>query len=283
MLLFVFAYVLGVGTLDRFIDNRLMQGRNTFVREEAQAALGLSDGALTAALTRLARRKRLVSPHRGFYLILRPEDQTTGAPDPAQWIEPLMSFLALDYRVSLLRAASFHGSSHQAAMVFQIVVPRQLRPLEIGRHRVEFIFQAPAMFVAVNQSAHLDALKTSAGFAHVAGVELTLLDCARYFHKAGGINAIAQVVKDIGAKGQPRKLALLASNCESSCVRRLGYLMEHVGHMRQARALEPFAGKAKTSVLLDPSVKPLSSVLASVAERSSRWKLVLNVPVEVDF
>lgn len=260
-----------------------MQGRATFSREEAQEALGLTQDALTAALTRLAKRKRIVSPRRGFFLILRPEDQSAGAPDPAQWIDPLMRFLKLDYRVSLLRAAAFHGASHQAAMVFQVVVPRQLRGSEIGRHRLEFIYQTPASFKQANQQDDLDQIKTPAGYAQVAGVELTLLDCTRYFHKVGGINAVAQVAKDIGGKADPRRLARLAVAYESSCARRLGYLLERVGHPRQAKSLHVFTQKAKTAVPLDPSVKPVSSVLSKIAEKDARWKLLINERVEVDF
>lgn len=278
-----FAYVSGMGALEQFVDNQLIQGRATFSRKEAEAALDLTKEALTAALTRLAKRKRLASPRKGFFLILRPEDQSTGAPDPAQWIDPLMRFLTLDYRVSLLRAAASHGSSHQAAMVFQIIVPRQLRGIEVGRHRIEFIYQAPASFAKANQPDALDQIKTSAGYARVAGIELTLLDCVRYFHKAGGINGVAQVVKDIGNKADPRKLATLAVAYESSCVRRLGYLLEHMGHERQAKRLEPFAKKAKSVVPLDPSVKEVSSVLSTLAEKDIRWKLLINEHVEVDF
>jgi hypothetical protein len=87
----------------------------------------------------------------GFYLILRPEDRVAGAPDPARWIDPLMKYQGIDYRVSLLRAAAFHGSSHQAAMTFQLIVPKQLRDFEIGRHRLQFVYQAPAAFAQVNQ------------------------------------------------------------------------------------------------------------------------------------
>lgn len=279
----VFAYDLGMGTLDRFIDDCLIKGRGTFSREEAEGALTLKKEALTAALARLAKRKRLASPRKGFFLILRPEDQAAGAPDPAQWIDPLMHFLKLDYRVSLLRAAAFHGASHQAAMVFQVIVPRQLRGIEIGRHRVEFTFQTPATFSEANQPGALDQIKTPAGYARVAGVELALLDCTRYFHKAGGINNVAQVVKDIGGKADPRKLARLADAYESSCARRLGYLLEHDGHVRQAKGLEMFAHKAKTAVPLDPSVKPVGSVLAALAEQDTRWKLIVNERVEVDF
>jgi predicted transcriptional regulator of viral defense system len=272
-----------VGPLQQFIDERLIQGRATFSREEADSALGLKKETLTAALVRLVNRERLASPRKGFFLILRPEDRSTGAPDPAQWIDPLMHSLSLDYRVSLLRAAAFHGSSHQAAMVFQVIVPRQLRDIELGRHRIAFIYQAPASFAQVNVPEALDKIKTSAGYARVAGVELTLLDCARYFHKAGGINGVAQVVKDIGGKADPRKLAALAVAYESSCVRRLGYLLERAGHARQARRLEPFALKAKTTVPLNPSVTEVSRVLSTLAEKDRRWKVLVNQRLEVDF
>lgn len=282
-ILSVFAYVLGMTALERFVDDRLIHGKATFSREDAEAALDLSQDALTAALTRLIKRKRLASPRKGFFLILRPEDQTAGAPDPAQWIDPLMNAAGLDYRVSLLRAAATHGSSHQAAMVFQVIVPRQLRSFELGRHRIEFIYQAPASFARANQPHALDRIKTSAGYAHVAGVELTLLDCTRYFHKAGGLSGVAQIAKDIGGKADPRKLETLAAAYESSCVRRLGYLLAHVGHNRQAKHLEPFARKAKTYVPLDPSIKAISTVLSQPADKDPRWKLLINEQVEVDF
>jgi hypothetical protein len=89
-------------------------------------------------------------------------------------------------RVSLLRAAAYHGSSHQAAMTFQVIVPKQLRDFEIGRHRLQFVYQSPAAFAQVNQPDLLGSMKSDVGFAKVAGIELTLLDCTRYFHKSGG-------------------------------------------------------------------------------------------------
>jgi predicted transcriptional regulator of viral defense system len=269
--------------LERFVDEQLSLGRATFSRVDAERALALKEEGLVAALVRLGKRKRIVSPHKGFYVILRPEDQPAGAPDPAQWIDPLMRYLGLDYRISLLRAAAFHGSSHQAAMVFQVIVPRQLRGMEIGRHRVQFLTQSEPSFRATNQPGFLAQLKTSAGFAKVAGAALTLLDSVRYVHKAGGINTAAQIVKDIGDKADPRDLKNLAAHYETSCVRRLGYLLELAGFDKQARVLQPFAAKVKTAVPLDPSVKPLVAALAGAYERNSKWKLILNEEVEVDF
>lgn len=269
--------------LERFVDDRLLHGQATFSRGQAEADVPLRPQGLTAALIRLAARHRLASPHKGFFLILRPEDRESGAPDPAQWIDPLMNFLGMSYRVSLLRAAAFHGASHQAAMVFQVIVPKQLRNIEIGRHRLQFIYQSPKGFDAVNRSANLDRIKTDAGFAKVAGVELTLLDCTRYAVKASGIAGVAQVVQDIGSKADPGKLAQLADHYESACVRRLGHLLERAGHVLAADALAPVAAKAKNAVLLDPSTKPLIAALAEPHPRSARWKLILNAEVEVDF
>jgi len=47
--------------------------------------------------------------------------------------------------------------------------------------------------------------------------------------------------------------------------------------------LEAFVKKAKTAVLLDPSVKPLMESLSGLHEKDARWKLVINEPVEIDF
>ena len=273
---------MGVLSLEQIVDDQLAHGRAYFSREEMPAARELKPGTLAASITRLIRKRRLANPRHGFYLILRPEDRGAGAPDPVRWIDPLMKHQRLDYRISLLRAAAFHGSSHQAAMVFQVVAAKPLRDFEIGRHRLQFLYQTARAFDQVNQSAYLDQMKSEAGFAKVAGVELTLLDCARYFHKAAGINGVAQIAKDIGGKADPRILVRLAAAYENSSVRRLGYLLDRAGHERQARALEPFVKMAKTALALNPAVKPLIEAFAGSLEKNSKWKLIINEPVEID-
>lgn len=268
--------------LEPFVDQKLANGAGFFTAEEARRALGIGEAAFTASAMRLVKKTKLAHPRRGFYLILRPEDRATGAPDPAQWIGPLMRHQGLDYRVSLLRAAAWHGASHQAAMVFQVVTPKQLRDLNVGRHRLQFLFQTERAFFAVNQASFLDRLKTPAGYAQIAGVELTLLDCARYPHDVGGINGVAQVAKDIGGKADPRRLAKASVAYEGSVVRRLGYLLELSGHTKSSDALALQASRAKTFVPLDPAVKPLMPSLEEAPEKVGRWKLLLNEAVEFD-
>ena len=168
-------------------------------------------------------------------------------------------------------------------MVFQVIVPKQLRAFDIGRHRLQFVYQAPAAFLKTNVPDWLAQMKSEAGFAKVAGVELTLLDCTRYFHKAAGISGVAQIVQDIGATADPRKLANASMSYENSAVRRLGYLLDLAGHARQAKTLESFARQAKSMKPLDPSVKSLVEALAELHEKDSKWMLVINEPVEIDY
>lgn len=271
-------------TLEQYLDTQVSRGRYTFSKAEAQNATHTSPKALIAAAERLKKKRRLVSLKRGFYLILRPEDQGIGAPSPERWIAPLMDYLHADYRISLLRAAAFHGSSHQAAMVFQVIAPKQIKDIVIGRHRVQFIYQEPNAFERTNRSEWLGQLKSDTGFAKIAGPELTLLDTARYFHKSAGLNGAAQIVHDLGEKADARKLAAAAKAYENTAVRRLGYLLEHFHIQRQADALLPFAKKAKSTKLLDPASKPISSILGTSIPSlpNAKWKLIINEVVEID-
>jgi len=267
--------------LEQQIDQRLQRGLRVFSGREMLDSVQQSPEAFEAAARRLKRKHRLASPYRGFFLILSPEDHAYGAPDPVRWIDALMKYLGVDYRISLLRAAAHHGSSHQAAMVFQVIAPKQLRPIEIGRHRIQFVYQAPEDFASVNQPPFLVQIKSESGYAQAAGIELLLLDSIRFMHRALGLNGVAQLVHDLGPKADPRKLAKLAAVYENAAVRRLGYLFDSFGMRRQAEALSRFVKKAKSMKALDPGVKPLPGISRQF-ERNAKWKLVLNRPVEID-
>lgn len=58
-----------MASLDHYLDEQLARGRAYYTREEALAALGLSSEAFIAAAARLAKKKHLATPRRGFYRI----------------------------------------------------------------------------------------------------------------------------------------------------------------------------------------------------------------------
>ena len=98
----------------------LSTGRMVFSREEARHALGVSSGALLDAAERQQRKQNLVSPRRGFYVIVPPQHLAWGAPPPPWYIDDLMRHEGRPYYVGLLKAAELYGATHQAVMEFQM-------------------------------------------------------------------------------------------------------------------------------------------------------------------
>jgi predicted transcriptional regulator of viral defense system len=141
---------------------------------------------------------------------------------------------------------------------------------------VQFVFQSPSAFAQTNRPEWVGSIKSDAGFARVAGIELTLLDTVRYFRKAAGMDGAAQVVADIGGKARPSVLRQASEHYESTAVRRLGYLLELAGHGRQARALDGAVRRTKSVVPLNPSLRPGRSSRRHAPKVDARWKLLIN-------
>ena len=79
-------------SLAEFVDGLQASGRYTFTRDEALAAVGVSERALKQAASRLARKRRLVAPRRGFFVVVPLEYRSAGAPPPPWFIDELMRY-----------------------------------------------------------------------------------------------------------------------------------------------------------------------------------------------
>ena len=115
------------GALAEFVDDLQAAGRLTFTREDAMTALGVTAGALKQAALRLAKRRRLVSPRRGFFIIVPLEYREAGAPPIDRWLPDLLRF---------------HGARELGREVgggeLIVVVDRRLRAVDVGAWRVRF-------------------------------------------------------------------------------------------------------------------------------------------------
>src|SRR5579863_5480221 len=100
-------------SLRSYLTDLLAAGRMVFTREEAEKALGTTQGAFLDAAEKLQRRRELLNPRRGFYVIVPPQFLKLGSPPPAWFIDDLMRHEASPYYVGLLKAAELHGASHQ--------------------------------------------------------------------------------------------------------------------------------------------------------------------------
>lgn len=258
--------------LSAFVDTLPARGRYTFDRTEALRELGATPEALEAAARRLAAKARIVSPRRGFYVVVPPEYQTAGAPPPDWFIDDLMRFEGQPYYVGLLSAAALHGAAHQQPQEFQVFTDRPLRPARAGRVRIRFFTKGQ---IAETPTAEV---KTHTGSMRVSTPEATAIDLVRYARAAGHLGNVATVLAELADRLDPKKLVELARHAiETPHIQRLGYLLSLVGARRAAKPLAAWvAEQHPRRVLLRPDARHVSG------EEDARWRVVVNEQVEID-
>ena len=224
-----------------------------------------------AALRRLKKRGRIVSPRRGFLVLVPVEYREAGSP-PATWfIDPLARFLKQPYYVGLLSAAALHGAAHQQPMAFQVVTDRPTRAVKVGRVRIVF-----------HASRHVDdtsivQMQTDTGTMRVSTPEATAFDIVRFARAAGDLSNVATVLDELAEKLAPKALAGRARTYAVPEVQRLGYLLDRVGKRRLAESLHASLEKRRRRTVL------LASGERKGRKRADpRWRLFANQAVEVD-
>ncbi len=216
-----------------YLTGLLSAGRVVFNRDEAQKALGVSPGAFLDAAERQQRKHHLISPRRGFYVIVPPQYLAWGAPPPQWYIDDLMRHERRPYYVGLLKAAELHGAAHQAVMEFQVVTNKRLPQIRIGRTGITFYYRKDMAAV----SSAIEDRKTDTGRMKISSAELTVLDLVRYPHAGGGLDNVSTVIAELADHLNAAKLASLSAAYERSVVQRLGYLLDHFGHRERTEAL----------------------------------------------
>lgn len=258
-------------SLAAFVDELQTQGRYTFTRAEVADTERFSDVALDAALMRLRRRVRVVSPRRGFYVLVPLEYREAGCP-PASWfIDDLMKFLNQPYYVGLLSAAALHGAAHQQPMAFQVVTDRPTRPARAGRVRVSFHKSRSIGKLPV------DELQTETGLMRVSTPEATAFDIVRFAPAAGQLNNVATVLNELAEKLEPTALVKIARFFSIPDVQRTGYLLEMLDKEDLAQPISDWlATRRYRPILLAPGKK------IAMAQADPRWRVIPNEKLETD-
>jgi predicted transcriptional regulator of viral defense system len=266
--------------LARYLIDLQAEGRLAFTRDEAIAVLRVTEGAFLKAAARLQKRHMLFNPRHGFYVAIPPQFHSWGAPPPPWYIDALMRHEGRSYYVGLLKAAELHGATHHAAMEFQVVADRQLRKIRAGRSWVTFHFRKDLASV----SDGVVERKTDTGTMKVSSPELTALDLLRYVHVAGGVDAVATVLRDLGGKIDDEKLAAMAVHFDRACVQRLGYLLDRLGHGERARATHSqlAATRSVPWVALEPPARGTRASATAAVERNERWRVTVQRHPELD-
>ena len=265
-------------TLDSYMTNLLADGRVSFTRDEAIAALSVTPSGFLKAAARLQRRGSLLNPRHGFYVVVPPQFLTWKAPPPPWYVDDLMRHEGHAYYVGLLKAAELHGATHQAVMEFQVVTSKRMPKIRAGRSLITFFYRKDMERIAEGIADH----KTDTGSMKVSSPELTALDLLRYAHAAGSIDSIATVLSDLGAKMNPQALEKLAPAFERTVIQRLGYLLDYLKHSDCAAVLNKHLDKSRPLPWVELQADRRRPKSSRPLERNARWNVIVRRLPELD-
>jgi hypothetical protein len=166
----------------------------------------------------------------------------------------------------MLSAAALHGSTAQATLVTQVLVPTIRRPMEIGRTRIEFITKRGL------ETTPLAAIAGLPAPLNISSPEATVFDLIAYSHRIGGIFRALEV-----AQGLKPRLSIgglnraVGAGLPATVLRRAGYLFETLGWA-------PFADTLERAL---PARFPTTALQtrgrSTVSAPDPRWAVVDNI------
>lgn len=257
--------------LKDYVHSLATQGRSSFTEDEALKETGLSKIALKSALKRLKKKQEIASPLPGFFIIIPPEYESLQSLPPEQFIDGLMHFLKMPYYVSLISAAQFYGAAHQKPQIFQVIIPKPRRDLQVGRVKISFTCKSGAEQSIVRQ------FNTPRGFVQVADPATIAIDLVLFPQKAGGISAVFEILSDLSEHLNIEFLKKeIVQVKQVPPLQRLGYFFEMLNLEELAQLCEGQLKKQRyvRKALLDPQEKPEDALL------NSRWHLIINTELE---
>lgn len=248
------------------------QGKFWFTSAMAQRDLHLNPTATRAAMKRLQQHNLVVSPARGFYLVVPPEYQAYGCLPAKLFIHELMKFLEAPYYVGLLSAAEFYGASHQKPQVFQVVALQSRRDIQVGRISIEFIKRKDL------SRWPKKAFSTDTGTILVSTPEATLVDLLCFAHHAIGIDNIATIIMELKDQIDPMRLREMTRLLpQAAWMQRLGFLFDFLGMEALSNImLESLSDRTVNWVRLTPSEGTKGY------PHNQKWKIIMNTQVEPD-
>ena len=253
------------------------QGKNAFALQSLYSAFpDRSETALRSALNRLVEKGRVVSIHKGYYLVIPPRYLSKGILPPALFMDAFMRELGRPYYMALLSAAAYHGASHQQPQEFFVMtVLPAMRPMEKKGMKVNFISKTAF------PDALLETVKTEAGYLSISNPVLTAADLVQFERHVGGLNRVIVVLEELCERIEPDAFdADLIRLVPVTVLQRLGCLFERVlGRQELADALFESLHRADVTLFRIP-LKASASAKGQVAD--DRWKVIQNIRVELE-
>ena len=220
---------------------------------------------------------RIVSIHKGYYLIISSPYKSRGFLPPYLYLDGLMKELGRPYYMGLLNAAAFHGAAHQQPQEFYVVTSFPvLRTTQKKGLKVNYISKVDL------PEKLMDVRKTESGYVKISNPILTAIDLVQYVKRVGGLNRVATILYELMESIKPQMIdRYMLRYAPVTTLQRLGYLFERVlNNPSLANVIYRLLEKNKTELFRTP--------LNVSGPRKGfpidqRWNVVINAQIEMDF
>ncbi|HOG41983.1 MAG TPA: type IV toxin-antitoxin system AbiEi family antitoxin [Bacteroidales bacterium] len=264
-------------SISDWINEKLLRGYYTFTIEDIQNNFPqFSKAYISTSLYRLTVKKKIISPWRGFYVIMPIEFALKGIIPPIFYIDALMAFLNKKYYVCLLNAASFYGASHQRVQRFSVMTeaPKLRNTAKTGTPILFFSKKdIPEKFIRHH--------KTQLGYVNVSSPELTAIDLVANEKYVGGLNRVCTVLNELVESFDFDKLEDdFFDLAPTPIYQRFGYILDSVLER------EDLAEIFKTKISLN--LTPIRNVPFKVGKSTEgciidkKWKVIINQEIDID-
>lgn len=255
------------------------QGKRSFTLDEVVSFHGISKNYARVLVHRMAKEGDLISPAKGFYIIVPPEYQNYGSIPPEELIPLVMSHLNVNYYVALLSAGLFYGATHQKPSKFQVITDKRIKhPLTFGNVKIDIIYKKSLFKLPIRKFV------VSTGYLNVAEPELIVLDLFDFPNNSGGLNHISTVISELIEILNGDKLIDLAIKTNRAYhLSRIGYILSKLDPLEEEKStrlveiLSSYVGANRKKYV------PLASEIPSTGyPRLKKWKVIENAQIESD-
>ena len=263
--------------IEEWVNSKLMRGKNAFSLDELRIDYpNQTEVALKYALIRLSGKGKILSIHKGYYLIITPQYASKGVLPPTLFLDGLMKYLGRPYYISLLNAAVFHGSSHQAPQEFFVVTTFPvLRPTAKKGIKINYISRKE-----INVSL-LETRQTESGYLLLSNPILTAADLVQFEKRVGGLTRVANILYDFIDQIKPESVTKeLIEYVHITTIQRLGYLLDEVIKSTTLADTLYFALTDYTTRIRPVVLK--ASLPTKSLFTDNRWRVVVNTDIDLE-
>lgn len=264
-------------SLSDWIEEKAKRGYYTFSVKDIRAAFPKFGNAyIRTALYRLVIKKEIISPWRGFYVIMPIEFALKAVIPPVFFMDALMAFLNKKYYVCLLNAASFYGAAHQRVQSFSVMTeaPKLRNTTKTGTSILFFSKKdIPDKYIQTH--------KVQSGYVNVSSPELTTLDLIENEKNVGGLNRVCTVLNELADAIDWTKLDdSFFSMAPHPVYQRLGFILETV--LKREEIAKKFKEK------FDKFEFPIRAIPFKIGKSiqgcdlDKQWKVIINQKIEID-